>query len=284
MNEPMAKHTTFQVGGPVKYAALAASADELKAALAEAAENGVAVRVIGRGSNLLVADRGFDGLIVILGDAFSRVAADGETVTAEAGLSLARLARTAQENGLAGLEFASGIPGSVGGGVFMNAGAYGGMLGDVIESVTLLGPEGIVTVPGGEMGFGYRMSRAKRTGEIVLGAKFRLTKDDPAAILARMNELNARRREKQPLNYPSAGSTFKRPEGYFAGALIEQAGLKGTRAGGASVSGKHAGFIVNDGGATAADIRSLIRLVQDRVFAMSGVTLEPEVEMIGFED
>ena len=223
------------------------------------------------------------GLVVCLGERFARVEIDGEELRAQAGASLARVASMAQEAGLAGLEFAAGIPGTLGGGVAMNAGAYGGQLSDVLidASVLLDGEE--VTLSREAMEMGYRTTLPLRRGLPVLSARFRLTRDDPAAILARMKELNARRRDKQPLSFPSAGSTFKRPEGHFAGALIEAAGLKGLTVGGAQVSEKHAGFIINRGGATAGDVLSLIAEVQERVYAHAGVRLETEVRVVGEE-
>lgn len=282
INEPMSRHTTFRVGGNADYLAYPKTADELKAALAEAENAGIPARVIGNGSNLLVSDAGFHGLILILSEAMSGITVSDTGITAEAGLSLSRLAKAAFDAGLTGLEFASGIPGSVGGGVYMNAGAYGGSLSDVVEEVTLLGRDGVYALKGTEMEFGYRQSRAKRTGDIVLSASFLLQPGDKAVISGLMSELNARRRDKQPLNFPSAGSTFKRPEGHFAGALIEAAGLKGTSVGGAQVSEKHAGFLINTGTATAQNVLDLIHLVQTRVLEASGVKLEPEVELLGF--
>ena len=209
------------------------------------------------------------------------IARAGKTLTAWAGASLARVSAYAQASGLSGLEFASGIPGTLGGGCAMNAGAYGGQLSDVLIDARVLLDGEVKTLTVEEMQMGYRTSRPLREGGIVISARFALTPDDPEAIAARMRELNARRRDKQPLNYPSAGSTFKRPEGYFAGALIEQAGLKGRSVGGAQVSEKHAGFIVNTGGATATDILTLIGVVQDAVQARFGVRLETEVRILG---
>ena len=214
----------------------------------------MAAYVIGNGSNLLVRDGGIRGLVIALGEGMAAIARVGNVITAWAGASLARVSAYAQASGLSGLEFASGIPGTLGGGCAMNAGAYGGQLSDVLIDAEVLLDGEERTLTRDEMQMGYRTSLPLREGGVVLSARFALTPDDPEAIAARMRELNARRRDKQPLNYPSAGSTFKRPEGHFAGALIEQAGLKGRRVGGAQVSEKHAGFIVNTGGATAADI------------------------------
>ena len=281
VNEPMARHTTFRVGGPADALFLPEGEDQLIAALSAAREAGVDAFVIGNGSNLIVRDGGVRGLVIAIGEGMSDIRREGDTVIAQAGASLARVAGFAQGEGLSGLEFASGIPGTLGGGCAMNAGAYGGQLSDVLIDARVLLADRIVTLDRGGMEMGYRTSLPLRTGGIVLSARFALTPDDPAAILERMKDLNARRRDKQPLNLPSAGSTFKRPEGHFAGALIEQAGLKGRSVGGAQVSEKHAGFIVNTGGATAADVLALIRLVQDEVQARSGIRLETEVRVLG---
>ena len=281
LNEPMSRHTTFRVGGPADVMFLPESGEQVAAALSAARAAGAAAYVVGNGSNLLVRDGGIRGLVIALGEGMSAVSRDGNVVTAQAGASLASVAAFAQAEGLAGLEFASGIPGTLGGGCAMNAGAYGGQLSDCLaDAEVLLGGERR-TLTTAEMEMGYRTTRPLREGGVVLSARFALTPDDPEAIAARMRELNARRRDKQPLNYPSAGSTFKRPEGHFAGALIEGAGLKGRRVGGAQVSEKHAGFIVNVGGATAADILGLIRVVQDAVRDQYGVALETEVRIIG---
>ena len=280
-NEPMSRHTTFRVGGPADVLFLPESEEQLVQALSIAREAGVPCVVIGNGSNLVVKDGGIRGLVIALGEGMAAIARAGETLTAWAGASLARVSAYAQASGLSGLEFASGIPGTLGGGCAMNAGAYGGQLSDVLVDARVLLDGEVRTLTVEEMQMGYRTSLPLRRGGIVISARFALTPDDPEAIAARMRELNARRRDKQPLNYPSAGSTFKRPEGYFAGALIEQAGLKGKRVGGAQVSEKHAGFIVNTGGATAADILTLIGTVQDEVADRFGVRLETEVRILG---
>ena len=280
-DEPMSRHTTFRVGGPADALFLPESEDQLVRALAAAKALDMPALVIGNGSNLLVRDGGIRGLVIALGEGFSRVTVAGETLEAQAGASLARVAAAAQAHGLAGLEFASGIPGTLGGGCAMNAGAYGGQLSDVLLDARVLLDGAIHTLSLEEMQMGYRTTRPLREGGIVLSARFGLRRDDPVEILARMKALNARRREKQPLNLPSAGSVFKRPEGHFAGALIEQAGLKGRRVGGAQVSEKHAGFIVNAGGATAKDVTDLIELVQREVEARSGIRLETEVRILG---
>lgn len=284
-HEPMARHTTMRVGGPAEILFSPASEGELLFAVREAKRAGAPFRIIGNGSNLLVLDGGLPGLTIRLGEAFSKISVDGNQIRAQAGALLSRVAAAARDASLTGLEFASGIPGSAGGGMAMNAGAYGGQLSDVFEGCRALDPEtGIISALGpAEMALGYRESAALSRGLIVTEAAFRLTAGDRSAIQAKMDDLSARRREKQPLNLPSAGSTFKRPEGYFAGALIEQAGLKGMRVGGACVSEKHAGFVVNDRGATAKDVLDLIRLVQARVLEHSGVHLETEVRILGEE-
>lgn len=280
-NEPMSRHTTFRVGGPADLMFLPASSEELCAALRMASENGVAAQVLGNGSNLIVRDRGIRGLTIVLGEHYSDIRVEGNRLYAQAGALLSRVSMAAMEAGLSGLEFASGIPGTLGGGCAMNAGAYGGQISDVLETAdVLLGGE-VRTLTRAEMQMGYRTTLPLREGGVVLGACFELKQDDPAEIHARMKELNARRRDKQPLNLPSAGSTFKRPEGHFAGALIEGSGLKGCTIGGAQVSEKHAGFIVNIGGATANDILALIAHVQKVVKAETGVDLEPEVKIMG---
>ena len=284
-HEPMVRHTTMRVGGPAEILFSPASEGELLFAVREAKRAGAPFRIIGNGSNLLVLDGGLPGLTIRLGEAFSKISVDGNQIRAQAGALLSRVAAAARDASLTGLEFASGIPGSAGGGMAMNAGAYGGQLSDVFEGCRALDPEtGIISALGpAEMALGYRESAALSRGLIVTEAAFRLTAGDRSAIQAKMDDLSARRREKQPLNLPSAGSTFKRPEGYFAGALIEQAGLKGLRVGGACVSEKHAGFVVNDRNATARDVLDLIRLVQARVLEHSGVRLETEVRILGEE-
>lgn len=278
---PLDKYTTLRVGGPADFFAEPASEEELSVLLDAAKEAGVPVLLMGNGSNLLVRDGGFRGLVIRLGKAFSRIEPWEHGLKAQAGALLSSLACEAANASLTGLEFAQGIPGTVGGGVYMNAGAYGGELGHCIESVTVLDHGAVRQIPGGEMRFGYRHSRAMEEKWIVLGARFRLEKGDKEQIDAAMRDYAARRKEKQPLNYPSAGSFFKRPEGHFAGALIEKAGLKGEQVGGARVSEKHAGFLINAGGASASDFLKLMKLVQEKVQAESGVLLEPEVRVVG---
>ena len=280
-NEPMSRHTTFRVGGPADLMFLPASAQELCDALRLAREAGVPAQVLGNGSNLIVRDGGIRGLTIVLGEHFSDIRIEGKRICAQAGALLSRVAAAAMEAGLSGLEFAGGIPGTLGGGCAMNAGAYGGQISDVLVSAeVLLGGE-VRTLSLEEMQMGYRTTLPLREGGVVLSACFEMERDDSDAIQSRMKELNARRRDKQPLNLPSAGSTFKRPEGHFAGALIEGCGLKGCAIGAAQVSQKHAGFIVNTGGATAKDILQLIAHVQAVVRRETGVELEPEVKIMG---
>ena len=275
MNEPLKAHTTFQLGGPAEELAAPESEEELLTLLAR----GPAL-VLGAGSNLLVGDAGVKGLTVLLGEAFSRVETEGDCVFAQAGARLGHVAGAAMRAGLSGLEFAAGIPGSVGGAVAMNAGAYGGQISDVLEEARVAMDGKIAVLSRAAMEFGYRTSLPLREGLVVAGARFRLQRDDPAAIAARMAEFARRRREKQPLSQPSAGSVFKRPEGHFAGALIEGAGLKGLRVGGAQVSEKHAGFIVNTGGATARDVLALVERIRARVREEYGVELELEIRVV----
>ena len=280
-NEPMSRHTTFRVGGPAEMMFFPSCAQELVEALNLAREAGVETHVVGNGSNLLVKDAGIKGLTIVLGEHFSQVRVEGTNIHAQAGVLLSKVASAAQEAGLSGLEFASGIPGTLGGGCAMNAGAYGGQMSDVLVSAEVLLDGEVKTLSLEEMQMGYRTTMPLHEGGIVLSATFQLRADDKEEISARMRDLNARRRDKQPLNMPSAGSTFKRPEGHFAGALIEGCGLKGCTIGGAQVSEKHAGFVVNTGSATAQDILDLIAHIQRVVKRETGVDLEPEVKMMG---
>lgn len=280
--EPMSRHTTFRVGGPASLMALPKNEMEAEMVVRTAAEMDICPIFVGNGSNLLVSDTGIDGLVVKAGDGLNAMSVDAECITAGSGALLSRLAVVAQENGLAGLAFAHGIPGSVGGAVTMNAGAYGGEMKQVVEQVVCLSQTGErMVIAGADCGFSYRHSAFSDGKRMLLSATFKLEPGDSAAIRAEMDELMAKRREKQPLEYPSAGSTFKRPEGYFAAALIDQCGLKGLTVGGAQVSEKHAGFVVNRGGATCADILDLMEQVRKRVFEQTGVVLEPEVRFIG---
>jgi len=281
--EPLARHTSFRIGGPARRMAFPKSAEEVEGLAALLRAAGIRPVVIGNGTNVLAPDAGVDAVVIAMGDGMDTLRrAEGPELVAAAGVSLARLATFAWREGLTGLEFAHGIPGSLGGAVVMNAGAYGGTMADVLTEVTALFPDGVRTLRAEELALGYRHSLFTEQPEaIVLGARLRLRPGDPAAIRARMDELMARRRASQPLEWPSAGSTFKRPEGHFAGALIEQCGLKGARVGGAEVSVKHAGFVINTGGATCADVLALMAQIEKTVFDATGVTLEPEVRILG---
>ena len=279
--EPMSKHTTFRIGGAAEVFA-APDARELPQLLAMAKGADVPVAVIGNGSNLLVGDRGIAGLVIEIGERMSEVRIEGTILVAGAGALLSKAAQTAAAAGLGGLEFAAGIPGSVGGAVVMNAGAYGGEMKDVLQSVKVLTEEGeLLSLAAAELELGYRHSCVPERKYIVVEATMELSAKPEEEIRACMAELRAKRVEKQPLEYPSAGSTFKRPEGYFAGKLIMDAGLRGYTVGGAQVSEKHCGFVINKGGATAADVRQLMQDVHDRVKEQFDVELEPEVKMIG---
>lgn len=279
--EPMSKHTTFRIGGAAEVFA-APDARELPQLLAMAKGADVPVTVIGNGSNLLVGDRGIAGLVIEIGERMSEVRIEGTILVAGAGALLSKAAQTAAAAGLGGLEFAAGIPGSVGGAVVMNAGAYGGEMKDVLQSVKVLTEEGeLLSLAAAELELGYRHSCVPERKYIVVEATMELSAKPEEEIRACMAELRAKRVEKQPLEYPSAGSTFKRPEGYFAGKLIMDAGLRGYTVGGAQVSEKHCGFVINKGGATAADVRQLMQDVHDRVKEQFDVELEPEVKMIG---
>ncbi len=283
VDEPMSAHTTFRAGGKASCFA-EPTEEELAELMSFVTAEGLPYFILGNGSNVLFSDAGYDGLVISIGKNMAQIRTDGGAITAGAGALLSSVAAEALRQGLTGLEFASGIPGSVGGGVFMNAGAYGGELKDVISRVTALTPAGEKkTYRTEELDFSYRHSifTAEAAGEIVLSADFSLKEGDPDRIRETMQDLNARRREKQPLEFPSAGSTFKRPEGHFAGKLIQEAGLMGYAVGDAMVSTKHAGFVVNTGKASASDIYAVICHVQETVLEMSGVRLEPEVRLIG---
>lgn len=280
--EPMSRHTTFRVGGPAEYFLTANTAEQLRSVLACLREEGMPYFLLGNGSNLLVGDRGYRGAVVRLGGIFETVSIQDETIRAGAGASLAATARRAMENGLCGMEFASGIPGTLGGAVRMNAGAYGGEMSMLVASADVMDENGDVrTLSREEMQFSYRTSVIKNSPYTVLGAELILERGEREEIAAQMQRLAQQRREKQPLEFPSAGSTFKRPEGHFAGKLIMDAGLRGCSRGGAQVSEKHCGFIVNKGDATAADIAGLIREVTEKVQEKFGVILEPEVIFLG---
>ena len=282
VKEPMAAHTTFRIGGPADYFVMPETVEELANVLKLCREEKVPYFILGNGSNLLVGDKGFSGVVIQLYKNFDGLSVEGTRVTAKSGAMLIRVAKEAAKAGLTGLEFASGIPGTIGGAMVMNAGAYGGEMKDVVTSVTVLTQNGdIKTLSGEEMNFRYRGSVVEEEGYIVLEAVMELAEGKLEEIQARIEELSVQRRTKQPIEYPSAGSTFKRPEGYFAGKLIQDANLRGYQVGGAQVSEKHCGFVINAGGATAADVMQLMQDVSDRVKEQFGVTLEPEVKRIG---
>ncbi len=279
--EPMSRHTTFQVGGPAEVY-VTPDARSIGSVVRYCREAKVPYLVIGNGSNLLCGDGGVRGVVIEIGRRMAAIDVTGCRIQAEAGALLSAIATAAAQEALAGFEFAAGIPGSIGGAAVMNAGAYGGEMRDILTEVAVLAEDGEVrTVPAAELDLSYRHSAIPERGWLVLSVTLGLTKGRTVDIRARMEELKERRTSKQPLEYPSAGSTFQRPEGHFAGQLIEEAGLRGHRIGGAQVSEKHCGFIVNTGSATAADIRALMSYVEERVHATSGVWLEPEVRMVG---
>ena len=282
-DEPMAEHISFRAGGPADLFFRPRNAEELAEALNVLRGEQIPVVWIGAGTNVIVPSAGVRGCVLSL-DSMAEIRRDGHIVTAQAGAKLSRIAQLALQSSLTGFEFACGIPGSAGGATAMNAGAYGEQLSDCVTSAKMLLDGRLETLSGDEMDFGYRHSFPLSHGAIVLETVFALREGEQSAISEKMNDLNRRRREKQPLEYPSAGSVFKRPEGNFAGALIEQAGLKGLSVGGARVSEKHAGFIINAGGATGDDILALIALVQKAVYEHSGVRLEREVRVLGEDD
>jgi UDP-N-acetylmuramate dehydrogenase len=280
-NEPMSEHTSFQVGGPADVMVLPKTVEEVRVVLKTARYLDCPLFVMGRGTNLLVTSKGIRGIVMKLSDNFSGLTFDGNCVMAKSGTPLFVLVREAAMRCLGGVEFLGGIPGTLGGAVYMNAGAYGGEIGDFVEEVFLTSAAGDLVLQKNEMDFGYRHSILAAVPLVVTGVRLKLIPCDEEESLKKLEELNARRREKQPLEYPSAGSTFKRPEGGYAGTLIEQTGLKGLRIGGAEVSTKHAGFVINRGGATPEELIALIEEVQTRVFQASGVWLEPEVKIVG---
>ena len=280
-NELLKNHTSFKIGGPADEFAEVSSEEEIAELIEYAKEKGIPYTIMGNGSNLLVGDKGIRGLVIKLSKGFDTTEVVGDKIIAKAGILLSKLSNVALENGLSGLEFASGIPGTLGGAIYMNAGAYGGEMKDVIEKVTYLSDGEIRTAGKGDLDFGYRHSRFSGTEDIVLSAEIQLAKGDTTEIRAKMDDYKERRCSKQPLSMPSAGSTFKRPEGYFAGKLIEDAGLKGKSIGGAQVSEKHSGFVVNTGDATAQDVLDLIKYIQDTVYEKFGVKLETEVKTLG---
>ncbi len=282
LGEPLCNHTTFRVGGKADAFLSVSNAEQLKRAVLLCKEYEVPFLILGNGSNLLVSDDGYRGMVILIGKDMSEITVDGNRVMAMAGATLGSVAQTAAKNSLCGIEFASGIPGTIGGAIVMNAGAYDGEMKMVVEEVKVLSQTGdIYTLSNEELEFSYRNSRVKKEELIVLCVTLLLTPGNQEEIYAKMNDFAARRRDKQPLEYPSAGSTFKRPEGMFAGKLIMDAGLRGYSVGDAQVSEKHCGFVINKGNATAEEISRLILDVQEKVKESFGVTLEPEVIFIG---
>ncbi len=281
-NELMSRHTTFRTGGPASLFLRPRTTEEIKGVIKLLKRAEVDFFILGNGSNLLVSDKGYDGVVISLSN-FSDIKIEDETqVNAQAGAMNSAIASLARDNALAGFEFAAGIPGTIGGAMIMNAGAYGGEMKDITRQVQVLTPDGdIIKLDNNAMKFGYRSSAIKGKNFVVLSALLDLKKGNKDEISAQMQDLALRRKEKQPLEYPSAGSTFKRPEGYFAGKLIEDAGLRGFSVGDAAVSEKHCGFVINKGNATSTDIYELIKRVQDKVYDDAGVKLEPEVIMLG---
>lgn len=281
-DEPMKQHTTFKIGGPADYFLVPESGEEAGEIIKICKQTDIPYFILGNGSNLLVGDGGYRGAVIQIYRNMSAVTTEGTIITAQAGALLSSVAAVAKNASLTGFEFAGGIPGTVGGAVVMNAGAYGGEMKDVLVEVTVMDAAGnIFTIPAEKLELGYRTSIIKKAGYIVLEAKIRLEEGNQEAIRERMKELTIQRTTKQPLEFPSAGSTFKRPEGYFAGKLVMDSGLRGYQVGGARVSEKHCGFVINAGGATAKDVRTLMENVRDIVYKKYGVTLEPEVKFLG---
>ena len=281
-DEPMKQHTTFKIGGPADYFLVPETGEEVGEIIKICRKTDTPYFILGNGSNLLVGDGGYRGAVIQVYRNMSAVTVEGTTITAQAGALLSAVAAAAKNASLTGFEFAGGIPGTVGGAAVMNAGAYGGEMKDVLVEVTVMDAEGkIFAISAEKLELGYRTSVIKKAGYIVLEAKIRLKEGDQEAIRERMKELTIQRTTKQPLEYPSAGSTFKRPEGYFAGKLVMDSGLRGYQVGGARVSEKHCGFVINAGDATAKDVRTLMDNVRDIVYEKYGVTLEPEVKFLG---
>lgn len=281
-DEEMSRHTTFRIGGKVDAFVSAKSKDEIINVVKFCNDNNIPYMIMGNGSNMLVSDKGIRGVVISIGKGMSDCRTDGELVYADAGIMMSVLAKKILEANLSGFEFASGIPGTLGGGIYMNAGAYGGEMKDIVKDVTFITPDGEIKTENGEnLDFGYRHSMFEEGGYIILSCTLKLKKGNHDEIKALMADYNKRRSDKQPLTQPSAGSTFKRPEGYFAGKLIQDAGLMGYSIGGAMVSDKHAGFVVNKGTATAEDVLNLIEYIQKTVYEKFGVKLEPEVRLIG---
>lgn len=282
VDEPMKRHTTFRIGGPADFFLLPSTVDEVRGILEICREEELPYFILGNGSNLLVSDKGYRGVIIQLYRNFSNISVEGNEICASSGALLSQIAAAARNASLTGFEFAGGIPGTLGGAVFMNAGAYGGELKDVLKEAVVMTEQGeILTLPVEKLEMGYRTSRIKKAGYLVLEARLVLKQGDMDKIRDITKDLTEKRVSKQPLEYPSAGSTFKRPEGYFAGKLIMDAGLRGYQVGDAQVSEKHCGFVINKGNATAADVLTLIENVREKVQEQFGVTLEPEVKFLG---
>ena len=282
LEEPMKRHTTFRIGGPAEVFVMPGNLEEVQRILEICRTEDLPYFILGNGSNLLVSDKGYQGVVVQLYRNFGQIRVEDSRIHAQAGALLSGIAAAAREASLTGFEFAGGIPGTLGGAVVMNAGAYDGEMKDVLKEVTVLTPEGgVLTLQADELHMGYRTSVIKEAGYIVLEAVISLEKGDQEEIRSRMQELAGMRTSKQPLSYPSAGSTFKRPEGYFAGKLIMDSGLRGYQVGGAQVSEKHCGFVINTGNATAKDVTTLMSDVQRIVMEKFGVKLEPEVKFLG---
>ena len=282
VDEPMKRHTTFRIGGPADFFLLPSTVDEVRGILEICREEELPYFILGNGSNLLVSDKGYRGVIIQLYRNFSNISVEGNEICASSGALLSQIAAAARNASLTGFEFAGGIPGTLGGAVFMNAGAYGGELKDVLKEAVVMTEQGeILTLPVEKLDMGYRTSRIKKAGYLVLEARLVLEQGDMDKIRDITKDLTEKRVSKQPLEYPSAGSTFKRPEGYFAGKLIMDAGLRGYQVGDAQVSEKHCGFVINKGNATAADVLTLIENVREKVQEQFGVTLEPEVKFLG---
>ena len=282
VDEPMKRHTTFRIGGPADFFLLPSTVDEVRGILEICREEELPYFILGNGSNLLVSDKGYRGVIIQMYRNFSNISVEGNEICASSGALLSQIAAAARNASLTGFEFAGGIPGTLGGAVFMNAGAYGGELKDVLKEAVVMTEQGeILTLPVEKLDMGYRTSRIKKAGYLVLEARLVLEQGDMDKIRDITKDLTEKRVSKQPLEYPSAGSTFKRPEGYFAGKLIMDAGLRGYQVGDAQVSEKHCGFVINRGNATAADVLTLIENVREKVQEQFGVTLEPEVKFLG---
>lgn len=282
IDEPMCKHTTFRLGGPADFYLCPTEVKQVEEILHICKEEEMPYFILGNGSNLLVSDKGFRGVVIQIYKNMNQIQVEGEKVKAQAGALLSAIAKKAAQAELTGMEFASGIPGTLGGAAVMNAGAYGGEMKDILESVTVLTGEGeILVLESSQLHMGYRTSVIKEKGYIVMEATLALKKGDKEQIQEQMDDLKERRVSKQPLEFPSAGSTFKRPEGYFAGKLIQDTGLRGYQVGGAKISDKHCGFVINTGDATADDVAQLIRNVQDKVYEKFQVKLEPEVRFLG---